>query len=76
MTTVITGASKGIGFELAKLFSNAGHNVLALSRNEKPVQNLNLDNVTCFSFDLNDRATYNKVEDLSCFTLKNRLEYL
>jgi len=30
---VITGTSSGIGFELAKQFAEAGHNVLALSRN-------------------------------------------
>lgn len=60
---IITGTSRGIGFELVQLFAKAGHNVLALSRNEKPIQNLKLDNVTCFSFDLNDQDAYKKVED-------------
>lgn len=60
---IITGTSRGIGFELVKLFSKAGHNVLALSRNEKPIQSLNLDNITSFSFDLNDFKAYKKVED-------------
>lgn len=59
---IITGTSRGIGFELVQLFAKAGHNVLALSRNEKPIQHLNLDNVTCFSFDLNDKDAYKKVE--------------
>lgn len=60
---IITGTSRGIGFELVKLFSNSGHHVLALSRNEKPINDLQLKNVTAFSFDLNNEKDYNKVED-------------
>jgi 3-oxoacyl-[acyl-carrier protein] reductase len=60
---IITGTSRGIGFELVKLFANGGHNVLALSRNEKPIQSLDLDNVTAFSFDLGDSNAYKNVED-------------
>ena len=60
---IITGTSRGIGFELVQLYAKAGHHVLALSRNEKPILNLNLENVTCFSFDLNDEKAYEKVEN-------------
>ena len=60
---IITGTSRGIGFELVKLFANGGHNVLALSRNEKPIQSLDLDNVNAFSFDLGDSNAYKNVED-------------
>lgn len=60
---IITGTSRGIGFELVQLFSKVGHNVLALSRNEKPIQSLKLENVTCFSFDLNENNAYKQVED-------------
>lgn len=60
---IITGTSRGIGFEMVQLFAKAGHQVLALSRNEKPIQNLKLNNVTAFSFDLNDEDAYKKVED-------------
>ena len=60
---IITGTSRGIGFELVQLFAKAGHNVLALSRNEKPIQNLKLKNVTSLSFDLNDSNAYKKVEE-------------
>lgn len=61
---IITGTSRGIGFELVKLFSNAGHQVLALSRNDKPILGLGLENTTCFSFDLSDESAYAKVEKL------------
>ncbi|MCF7561200.1 SDR family oxidoreductase [Sabulilitoribacter multivorans] len=60
---IITGTSRGIGYELVKLFAKKGHKVLALSRNEKPIQSLKLDNVTSFSFDLGDSKAYKKVED-------------
>ncbi len=60
---IITGTSRGIGFELVKLYAKAGHQVLALSRNEKPIENLNLQNVTCFSFDLNNEEAYKGITD-------------
>ncbi|MFH6770027.1 SDR family oxidoreductase [Gaetbulibacter aquiaggeris] len=60
---IITGTSRGIGFELVQLFANSGHKVLALSRNEKPIHNLKLKNVTAFSFDLSNKNDYKKVED-------------
>ena len=60
---IITGTSRGIGFELVQLFANSGHKVLALSRNDKPVHNLKLKNVTAFSFDLSNKNDYKKVED-------------
>ena len=59
---IITGTSRGIGFELVHLFANQGHNVLALSRNAQPVNNLHFDNITSFSFDLCNDDDYQKVE--------------
>lgn len=60
---IITGTSRGIGFELVQLFAKDGHQVLALSRNEKPIQNLKLKNVTALSVDLSHQDDYNKVID-------------
>ena len=37
---------------MVKLFSDAGHNVLALSRNSKPISDLKLKNVTALEFDI------------------------
>lgn len=59
---IITGTSRGIGFELVKLFANSGHKILALSRNDTPIKNLKLKNVTTFPFDLNHDEAYVKVE--------------
>ena len=59
---IITGTSRGIGFELVHLFANLGYNVLALSRNAQPVNNLQFENITSFSFDLCQQSDYKKVE--------------
>ncbi|MGB0949625.1 MAG: SDR family NAD(P)-dependent oxidoreductase, partial [Marinirhabdus sp.] len=51
---IITGTSRGIGYELVSLFANAGHNVLALSRNAAPVSGMDMTNCSCFSCDITD----------------------
>ncbi len=51
---IITGTSRGIGFEMVKLFSEAGHKVLALSRNPGPISRLELDNVAAIEFDISN----------------------
>ena len=60
---VITGTSRGIGYELVKLFSSAGYNVLALSRNQTPIQSLELNNVHSFSFDVCQQGDLQQMED-------------
>lgn len=59
---IITGTSRGIGFELVKIFSKAEHNVLALSRNDKPIRDLQLNGVNSIPFDLSDEKAYSTVE--------------
>ncbi len=49
---VITGTSRGIGFELAKIFAEQGHQVLAISRNIEPLQKLKISNITTLSIDI------------------------
>lgn len=60
---IITGTSRGIGFELAKKFAADGHQVLALSRKHNPCAALNLPNLTAFSFDITDATHFQKVID-------------
>lgn len=48
---IVTGTSRGIGYELALQFANAGHQVLALSRTISPTL-LGNKNITCLSVDL------------------------
>jgi len=60
---IITGTSRGIGYELVKLFSKSGYNVLALSRNIKPVVERKFNNVSAISIDLSNPNDYNNVSD-------------
>jgi|TARA_B100000795_G_scaffold83102_1_gene60271 NAD(P)-dependent dehydrogenase (short-subunit alcohol dehydrogenase family) len=46
---IITGASRGIGFELTKLFCDKGYKVIALSRS---ISKLNIPNVTAYELDI------------------------
>ncbi len=60
---IITGTSRGIGFEMVKLFTEAGHNVLALSRNETPVLGLQLQNCNAFPCDITESTDISKVSE-------------
>ena len=60
---VITGTSRGIGFELAQQFANNGHNVLALSRNTSPLDLVNHKNITTISVDLSQNSEIQKAID-------------
>ena len=58
---VVTGTSRGIGLELVKFFAEAGHQVLALSRNPQPVSELDLSNVHTFSCDITESTNLETV---------------
>jgi NAD(P)-dependent dehydrogenase (short-subunit alcohol dehydrogenase family) len=60
---IVTGTSRGIGFELAKRFADEGHQVLALSRNQGPIGDLNHKNIQFFSFDISKEADLKKLTD-------------
>lgn len=59
---IVTGASRGIGYELAKTFADSGHKVLALSRNSQPIASLKHKNISCFSFDLSEKHSHDKLQ--------------
>lgn len=61
---IITGTSRGIGLEMVKLFSEAGHRVLAISRNVNPVEELEFKNVSSFSCDITGEKSLNDLEEL------------
>lgn len=65
---IITGTSRGIGFELAQLFAKSNYNVLAISRNSEPLKKLGLQNITYLSVDLSQQKNFKKVTD---FVSKN-----
>jgi NAD(P)-dependent dehydrogenase (short-subunit alcohol dehydrogenase family) len=58
---IITGTSRGIGFELAQLFAKNNCQVLALSRNIEPLNNLKLKNIDTLSVDVCNQDDLQKV---------------
>jgi len=58
---IITGTSRGIGFELAQQFAKNNFQVLALSRNQKPLDNLKLENIDTLSVDVCNQDNLQKV---------------
>ena len=58
---IITGTSRGIGYELALQFAHAGHRVLALSR-KIPQTLIENPNISCLSVDLSEETEIKKVE--------------
>lgn len=58
---IITGTSRGIGYELALQFANEGHQVLAISR-KTPQELIENKNITCLSLDLSVEEDLQQVE--------------
>jgi uncharacterized oxidoreductase len=58
-TILITGGSAGIGFEIAKLFSQKGNHVIITGRDEQRLAKAaaQLQNVTAIQFDVTDKAS-------------------
>ena len=67
---IITGTSRGIGYELALLFANGGHQVLAISRNLPDIL-LAHPNITCLSVDLSQEQDMKQVADFLSRAWKN-----
>ncbi|MBB4803781.1 NAD(P)-dependent dehydrogenase (short-subunit alcohol dehydrogenase family) [Flavobacterium nitrogenifigens] len=66
---IVTGTSRGIGYELALKFANDGHQVLAISR-KIPQSLLEHQNVTCLSIDLADENALQEVNHFLSSTWK------
>ena len=67
---IITGASRGIGFELTKLFCDKGYKVIALSRS---ISKLNIPNVTTYELDISCEKSILKTVKLIARTGVNRI---
>lgn len=72
---IITGTSRGIGFELALQFANAGHNVLAVSR-KTPQELIKNANITCLSVDISNEIEIQQVENFITSSWNNKVDVL
>lgn len=59
---IITGTSRGIGYELALQFANSGHNVLAISR-KIPQALIDSPNISCLGLDISSDGGMQQVRD-------------
>jgi len=59
---ILTGTSRGIGFELAQIFASNNHKVLALSRNATTLEQLKHPNITPLSVDITKENDIKKIE--------------
>lgn len=59
---IITGTSRGIGYEMALQFANAGYQVLAISR-KTPKILIEHENITCLAIDISDENQLQQVSD-------------
>lgn len=66
---IITGTSRGIGYELALQFANEGHNVLAISR-KTPKSLIENPNITCLAIDISDENQLEQVNNFVSTTWK------
>lgn len=66
---IITGTSRGIGYEMALQFANAGHNVLAISR-KTPQILIDHENITCLPIDISDENQLQQVNEFISKTWK------
>jgi short-subunit dehydrogenase len=66
---IITGTSRGIGYELALQFANEGHNVLAISR-KTPQSLIENPNITCLAIDISDENQLEQVNNFVSTTWK------
>jgi uncharacterized oxidoreductase len=62
-TILVTGGSAGIGFEIAKAFSEKGNHVIITGRNDERLQNAasKLENVTAIAFDVTNAGAVAKL---------------
>lgn len=67
---IITGTSRGIGFELALEFAKKGHHVLAISR-KIPDELLGNSNITCLSIDISVEDEMHQIDKFIASTWKN-----
>jgi short-subunit dehydrogenase len=66
---IITGTSRGIGYELALQLANSGNQILAISR-KTPQELIEHANITCLSVDISVDTDLQLVEDFLSHTWK------
>lgn len=72
---IITGTSRGIGFELALQFAKEGHQVLAISR-KTPQALIENKNIICLSIDISEANALEHVSKFISQSWQNKVDIL
>jgi short-subunit dehydrogenase len=72
---IITGTSRGIGYELALQFAKSGHQVLAISR-KIPQELITNSNITCLALDISDKKQFKQIENFIKVSWQNKVDIL
>lgn len=72
---LITGASKGIGKELAKGFANSEFNIFLTARNEELLKEISAQ-VDAKAYFICDLTNENELRELKNFIIKNKIDIL
>lgn len=74
-TAIVTGASKGVGYATAKLLSENGYKVIAVSRNIENISKLASENIEVYKLDITDELAvidfFDKYKDITLDLLVN-----
>lgn len=70
---IITGTSRGIGYELALLLAHGGHQVLAISR-KTPQALMENENISCLAIDISEFEQLNQVEKFIDTVWENKVD--
>jgi len=74
-TAIVTGASKGVGYETVKVLSQNGYKVIAVSRNLSKLAEISSDSIETYNLDITDekaiKAFYEKYKDITLDLLVN-----
>lgn len=70
---IITGTSRGIGYELALLLAHGGHQVLAISR-KTPQALMENKNISCLAIDISEFEQLNQVEKFIDTVWENKVD--
>lgn len=72
---IVTGASKGVGYQTCKILSENGYRVIAVSRDIEKMKSLKSNNIETYQLDLTDfnsiKIFFNKYEDITLDLLIN-----
>lgn len=74
-TAIVTGASKGVGYETVKVLSENGYKVIAVSRNLSKLSEIVSENIETYNLDITDekaiKAFHEKYKDITLDLLVN-----